>query len=122
MQIETNDLFKLMRRKEADFSGTLIAYNQFEGMVLNAVNEFGNRLNQACRNFPDYTLHDEDHAYRVCTLMYRLLSDDARNRLNVIELGLLVISAFGHDIGMAVARSERENLETTGEYKDFVLE
>ena len=119
---EDNQLFRLMRTKAKQFKGTPISYIEFEAVVRSSAKEFANELNRACITFPDYTLHDSDHAFRVCMLMHLLLPPKVQKSLNVIEVGLLILSAYGHDIGMAVARSQRTLLEGSLEYRTFVLE
>lgn len=49
----------------------------------------------------DFTLHDADHSARVVRWMERLTPDETFNRLSVYELGLLLLSAYLHDIGMS---------------------
>lgn len=49
---------------------------------------------------PDFTLHDEDHAFRVAARMEQLLSRSAQKNLSDYELALLLLAAYGHDIGM----------------------
>ncbi len=50
----------------------------------------------------EFTLHDGDHLFRVLMLMEKLLTPEKIEELSVPELMLLVLSAFFHDIGMAV--------------------
>jgi hypothetical protein len=52
----------------------------------------------------DFTLHDEEHAFRVAQRMVELLPDDVADKLGTFELGLLLLSAYLHDIGMTPAR------------------
>src|ERR1035438_5986588 len=49
----------------------------------------------------DFTLHDEGHAFRVAENMVELLPTDVFLVLPPHELGLLLLSAYLHDIGMA---------------------
>ncbi len=48
-----------------------------------------------------YTLHDEEHLFRVLHLMGRLIGDEQLERISKPELVLLILSAFFHDLGMA---------------------
>lgn len=54
----------------------------------------------------EFTLHDGDHLFRVLTLMEKLLSPEKIEELSVPELMLLILSAFFHDIGMAVEEKD----------------
>src|ERR1035438_5173653 len=49
----------------------------------------------------DFTLHDEGHAFRVAENMVELIPTDVFALLPPYELGLLLLSAYLHDIGMA---------------------
>ncbi|MCA9169677.1 MAG: ATP-binding protein [Planctomycetales bacterium] len=91
------------------------------GMVKRATTELATLLNRACLNFEDYTLHDEDHALRVISLMYRLMGGSVTQKLNAVELTLLILSAYAHDIGMSSAREKRDKLRESSEYRDFLL-
>lgn len=50
---------------------------------------------------PNYTLHDATHLFKVLELMGRLIPPDTLASLSPLELALLILSAFWHDIGMA---------------------
>jgi hypothetical protein len=47
-----------------------------------------------------FTLHDDEHSYRVAERMFELLPEQATAKLSDLELGLLLSSAYLHDIGM----------------------
>jgi hypothetical protein len=67
---------------------------------------------------PQYTLHDERHLLRTTELMSLLLGDEAK-KLNEIELGLLILSAFFHDQGMLPTESDLSLLRNSDEFKLF---
>ena len=54
----------------------------------------------------DFTLHDAGHALRVAQRMEQLLTDSARKNLSDYELALLVLAAYGHDVGMTPERKK----------------
>lgn len=66
-----------------------------------------------------FTLHDEVHLVRVTELMAMILGEDGINALNPMEIMLLILSAYYHDIGMVPNDNEIENLEKNSEYKVF---
>ncbi len=78
-------------------------------------------LNTVHRNFPDYTLHDEGHALRVIYMMNRLLNKESLQSLTTIDIALLILSAYAHDLGMAAGREDRTRIEKSDEFKDFLL-
>jgi hypothetical protein len=53
----------------------------------------------------DFTLHDDDHSFRVAQRMAELLPADTLEKLSTFEIGLLLQSAYLHDIGMNPRRS-----------------
>ncbi len=48
----------------------------------------------------DFTLHDEDHSFRVAERMRSLIPDNTKEILSEYKLALLLLSAYLHDIGM----------------------
>ena len=63
----------------------------------------------------NFTLHDDDHSFRVAKRMVELLPDETLGRLSDFELALLLSSAYLHDIGMNPRR------EIVGQVRDFLL-
>jgi hypothetical protein len=54
----------------------------------------------------DFTLHDERHSVRVADRMEQLLTDEIRDNLSDCEIALLLLAAYGHDIGMTPERKK----------------
>ena len=54
----------------------------------------------------DFTLHDADHALRVAHRIEQLLTPTTRRNLSDYELALLLLAAYGHDIGMSPERKK----------------
>ncbi|MCW3789518.1 HD domain-containing protein [Plebeiibacterium sediminum] len=54
--------------------------------------------------FPNYTLHNTGHSFRVMEYMSKLVDD--YTKLNELEITLLIYSALLHDIGMAVSEED----------------
>jgi Histidine kinase-, DNA gyrase B-, and HSP90-like ATPase len=52
----------------------------------------------------DFTLHDEEHAFRVAQRIFELMPDTVAQKLGSFELCLLLLSAYLHDIGMTPTR------------------
>ncbi|HEV3455931.1 MAG TPA: hypothetical protein VHG32_05190 [Thermoanaerobaculia bacterium] len=55
---------------------------------------------------PNFTLHDEDHSFRVAERMVDVLPKSVLPALSVPELALLLVSAYLHDIGMTPQRGK----------------
>jgi len=67
---------------------------------------------------PQYTLHDECHLLRTTELMGIILGSEM-DRLNVVEMALLILSAFFHDQGMVPSKDEIEILEQNEDFRLF---
>jgi hypothetical protein len=120
--VKSSELFQEIVRRSDQCQLQSIDPIELQGMLVKAVKPMADLLNRTCTNFPDYTLHDESHALRVIFLMHRLLPVAVLARLSVIDLSLLILSAYAHDIGMAIGREERDDIENSQEYKIFLLE
>lgn len=60
--------------------------------------------------FPNYTLHDTGHSFRIMEYMSKLISD--YTKLNDLEIALLIYAALLHDIGMAVSDEDINAIKT----------
>ena len=121
MSVDQTELYSVLDAKCDANEAHQLSGPELLGMVVQATRSLGDCLNRASTNFSDYTLHDEHHAERVVFLMHRLLGDEMVARLSVIDLTLLILSAYAHDTGMAVGRTQRDELEQSDAYRDFVL-
>src|SRR5258706_571521 len=63
-----------------------------------------------------FTLHDETHTLRVVQLMASV-GRAVIDRLNAIEIALLILSAYMHDQGMVVEAGELERIRLSDEWK-----
>src|SRR5690242_19057993 len=54
----------------------------------------------------DFTLHDEGHAFRVAQRIMDVVPEDVLPALSELELALLLVSAFLHDVGMTPQRGK----------------
>lgn len=54
----------------------------------------------------DFTLHNDQHAFRVAERMAKLLTPSVRKNISDYELALLLLAAYGHDIGMCPEREQ----------------
>lgn len=92
-----------------------------------------NNVTQLCddaanrmRGFPSlhgqYTLHDEVHLLRVTELMGRIMPAEVLQKLNPVEIALLILAAHFHDQGMVPERDELAVWrDDTSPNPDFVL-
>ena len=49
----------------------------------------------------DFTLHNSDHSFRVAQKMWQLIPDTTKAILSDYEMGMLLLAAYLHDIGMS---------------------
>jgi len=59
------------------------------------------------RELETFTMHDHTHGLKVAHLMWHILKPSRRGRLTPPEIGLLVIAAHLHDLGMALTKEDR---------------
>ena len=67
---------------------------------------------------PQYTLHDDRHLLRTTELMALVLGSEVEH-LNVIELALLILTAFFHDQGMVLSEEEFLSLNADEDFQLF---
>lgn len=60
------------------------------------------------REMRTFTMHDSQHGLKVAHLMWHVLKPENRDRLTPPEIGILVVSAHLHDLGMGLSDAERE--------------
>ena len=60
--------------------------------------------------FPNYTLHNTGHSFRVMEYMSKLVSD--LSKLNDLEITMMIYAALLHDIGMAVSEDDVNAIKT----------
>jgi len=60
--------------------------------------------------FPNYTLHNIEHSYRVIKYMGDIISDISR--LNELEVAMLILVGLLHDVGMAVPAHDIESIKS----------
>ncbi|WP_321421696.1 ATP-binding protein [uncultured Methanobacterium sp.] len=78
------------------------------------------KMKTVIKLFDEYTLHDEVHLVNVTHIMGILLEEsDSIDNLNYIEITILILSAYLHDIGMASPRDKLEEIKGSDEFKLF---
>lgn len=103
-RLSENDLF-IAFEKQCQQAGDPIKSSVLS-MTYEAVYYAHHRTKMIIRYMNEYTLHDSDHLFRVLHIMSRLIPKETVEKLSLVELFLLILAAFFHDIGMAP--SERE--------------
>lgn len=111
-KVQDTCLWKILSKHEDQDAHTLSTN------IVNLCDEAIERMKAMYAYAPQYTLHDDRHLLRVTVLMGLILDSEAEN-LNVIELTLLILSAFFHDQGMVLTKNEYLSLKTNGNFQFF---
>jgi hypothetical protein len=80
----------------------------------------GGMLDRIVETFPTYTLHNSTHASNVARLMGELLGDSGLKKITALEAGMLLLSAYLHDIGMLFHKNEINDLTKQPEWDEFL--
>lgn len=54
----------------------------------------------------NFTLHDDEHAFRVAERIAELLGDEQLSEISSFDVGFSLAAAYGHDVGMTPARGK----------------
>jgi len=114
----------LLRLKEALLFKTLMIKDEKENRdsllsskVMEIVTSVSPLLERISENMPEYTLHDPNHSAKVLEIMGKIIPDETLHNFNSIELTLLILSCYLHDIGMTCSKEEKEQLIRTQEFE-----
>jgi len=92
---------------------------ELEAMVANVADKIGCLLEDIPKTFKQYTLHDIRHCCNVIDLMGRFIPKDTLEKLNPLELTILILTALLHDTGMIVSDQEKKVFLDSKEFGDF---
>ncbi|MEK4425380.1 HD domain-containing protein [Solibacillus sp. FSL K6-1523] len=127
--IESSKIYNKLLELSKDDSDV----NSLVTIVENGVSYALDRTKIIIRYMDEYTLHDETHLHRVLTLMEKLIPESTLNNLKPLELSLLILSAYFHDLGMApmekeikiykglISKEEKLSKEEEKMFEDFNL-
>lgn len=94
---KSSKIYVELKKRKGDFAEKII--NLLERPeVMDKIELILNKGGSTPKNF---TLHDADHSFRVADRMWELIPDKTKATLGDYELGLLLLSAYLHDIGMS---------------------
>lgn len=111
MRLEKSQLFTLLKKKE-------VSDHSLSEKVKSIVSHVSPLLARIPEKMTEYTLHDSNHSAQVVELMGKIIPQKTLKHLNTIEISLLILAAFLHDIGMTCTTEEREEIiENSDEFK-----
>jgi molecular chaperone HtpG len=113
--IENLDFFKLLKKKEEEegYGPTLST------TAINVAKQAKDILGRIQVFFEEYTLHDISHSEDVIKNMWEFIPDKVKENLNAMEIYLLILSAYLHDVGMAVSKDEEDEILESEEFLKF---
>jgi len=78
---------------------------------------------QAVSNlFPHFSLHDESHSISILTNIVRILGKKKIEKLSSIDIWMLMMAAYYHDIGMIVSGKTMEEASLSKDFVQFIRE
>ena len=89
------------------------------GMVAEVADQVGPTLELIPQTFAQYTKHDIHHCDNLINLMGSFIPEQTLERLNALELTMLLLSALLHDVGMAVTNEEKQAALDSGDFERF---
>ena len=110
----------LWKRLDTGFSGDEAQVSKVIAANLQAIcQEASDRMKAFPSLHPEYTLHDEVHLLRVTELMSMVMQGKVADRLNPVEIMLLILAAHFHDQGMVLGQEELNALRNDPKFSLF---
>ena len=81
--------------------------------------EASDRMKKCLVIHKQFTLHDETHLLRVTEIISKILGHQGLIVLNPVEIFLLILASFYHDIGMVMDDDEIASLHDKDDFKFF---
>ncbi|MCW3168622.1 ATP-binding protein [Chryseobacterium sp. 09-1422] len=70
---------------------------------------------------PEFTLHDPNHSNKIIEIMDKIIPQAVIEKFNSIELSLLILSAYLHDIGMTCDKATKEDIISNSQEFDILF-
>lgn len=107
LRLQNSILYQALVRKDND--------GKLSSLVLKTVEHISPLLCKIPENMPEFTLHDPAHSAKIIEIMAKILPTPVLDGLNAIEVALLILSAYLHDVGMTSDRKEKEKIISSDE-------
>lgn len=112
--IQDCELFKILQFKSntsTDLLGKVEKIIEITTPMLNLINS---------GPFRNYTLHNPEHAKKIIHLAGNIIDETCKPNLTILDISLIIMSAFIHDVGMSITVQERTEFLRGNTYKDFL--
>lgn len=99
--IQDCELFKILQFKSntsTDLLGKVEKIIEITTPMLNLINS---------GPFRNYTLHNPEHAKKIIHLAGNIIDETCKPNLTILDISLIIMSAFIHDVGMSITVQER---------------
>ncbi len=78
-------------------------------------------LSTISQYFPHFSLHDESHSVAIINNIVRIVGTDNLWRLSIVDLWMILIAAYYHDLGMSITGEDIEGfLNNNSNFIDYV--
>ncbi|MCP8309003.1 MAG: ATP-binding protein [archaeon] len=106
-----------MQKKKGEASSTpsIISLDNAISTIVKDTDIFLTRIHDT---FPEYTLHDTTHSVKIVELMDKIIPTETLESLSAVELSILILSAYLHDIGMVKSREETKSILKSNEFNE----
>lgn len=119
-QIANLKLVKELKKSAGREDITATEIEKLVGMVNSAADKAGPLLERIPQTFKQYTDHNIRHSRNLIDLMGRFIPPETLERLNGLELAMLVLAALLHDFGMFVSEHEKSDALKSVEFESFL--
>ena len=120
-RLQQTDLYKKLREKEdLKKKETSIEDYEISQNISSLVGEVIPLLERIPENMPEFTLHNANHSIHVIENMGKIIPSDTLNKLDTVEISILIYAAFLHDIGMIASTDEKTQIVETDEFKKLL--
>jgi len=70
--------------------------------------------------FKDYTLHNPNHSKKLLHIAEYIIPERCLDKLSPLELAVIIMSFYLHDLGMTLTQTERERIIKSKAFDDFL--
>lgn len=111
---QTTKLYKLLIEKSSPSDGLA----EKTSIFINSVRPLQELIISG--PFKDYTLHNPNHSKKLIHLSEYIIPEDTLNNLSTLELCIIIMSFYLHDLGMVVTQTERERISISADFQEFL--
>jgi molecular chaperone HtpG len=105
-RLKNTILFQTLLKREGDHGGE----HSLSELCTKQVEQAVPLLDRIPEKMPQFTLHDPNHSAKILDLIAQILPEETLAQLNQVELAILILAAYLHDIGMTCNSQQREEI------------